>query len=184
MATVADAKASGPGSSCGSAPMAAQAAVERRFLGSRPPYGYELADAGPHPTWPRPPTAGSAQPNSAMASASILFPWADTLRPPSGTGGGYSRVQRSPVGKSGAAVVAWTGSRGGSGSAPAPVSGPAASDYGAPGARSCSLVGRVSAGQALIPATADAFRGDGSSTARKYSDSSGRGRTCGDAGGR
>ena len=31
------------------AAMAAQAAVEGRFLGGRPPYGYRLADAGPHP---------------------------------------------------------------------------------------------------------------------------------------
>ena len=31
------------------AAMAAQAGVEGRFLGGRPPYGYELADAGPHP---------------------------------------------------------------------------------------------------------------------------------------
>jgi site-specific DNA recombinase len=29
--------------------MAAQAAIEGRFLGGRPPYGYQLADAGPHP---------------------------------------------------------------------------------------------------------------------------------------
>lgn len=29
--------------------MAAQAAIEGRFLGGRPPYGYVLADAGPHP---------------------------------------------------------------------------------------------------------------------------------------
>ncbi|MDI5979833.1 recombinase family protein [Amycolatopsis magusensis] len=29
--------------------MAAQASVEGRFLGGRPPYGYQLADAGPHP---------------------------------------------------------------------------------------------------------------------------------------
>jgi site-specific DNA recombinase len=29
--------------------MAAQAATEGRFLGRRPPYGYRLADAGPHP---------------------------------------------------------------------------------------------------------------------------------------
>jgi site-specific DNA recombinase len=29
--------------------MAAQAHVEGRFLGGRPPYGYRLADAGPHP---------------------------------------------------------------------------------------------------------------------------------------
>src|SRR5512135_665403 len=29
--------------------MAAQAATEGRFLGGRPPYGYRLADAGPHP---------------------------------------------------------------------------------------------------------------------------------------
>jgi DNA invertase Pin-like site-specific DNA recombinase len=31
------------------AAMAAQAATEGRFLGGRPPYGYTLADAGPHP---------------------------------------------------------------------------------------------------------------------------------------
>ena len=31
------------------AAMSAQAAVEGRFLGGRPPYGYRLADAGPHP---------------------------------------------------------------------------------------------------------------------------------------
>ena len=29
--------------------MAAQAASQGRFLGGRPPYGYQLADAGPHP---------------------------------------------------------------------------------------------------------------------------------------
>ena len=29
--------------------MASQAAVEGRFLGGRPPYGYRIADAGPHP---------------------------------------------------------------------------------------------------------------------------------------
>jgi DNA invertase Pin-like site-specific DNA recombinase len=31
------------------AAMAAQAATEGRFLGGRPPYGFQLADAGPHP---------------------------------------------------------------------------------------------------------------------------------------
>ncbi len=29
--------------------MAAQAAIEGRYLGGRPPYGYQLVDAGPHP---------------------------------------------------------------------------------------------------------------------------------------
>jgi hypothetical protein len=29
--------------------MAAQAAIEGRFLGGRPPYGYQLIDVGPHP---------------------------------------------------------------------------------------------------------------------------------------
>src|SRR5919109_1255539 len=29
--------------------MASQARIEGRFLGGRPPYGYQLADAGPHP---------------------------------------------------------------------------------------------------------------------------------------
>jgi len=37
------------------AAMAAQAAVEGRFLGGRPPYGYRIAGAGPHRTPPRPP---------------------------------------------------------------------------------------------------------------------------------
>jgi len=31
------------------AAMASQAATEGRFLGGRPPYGYQLVDAGPHP---------------------------------------------------------------------------------------------------------------------------------------
>lgn len=31
------------------AAMAAQARIEGRYLGGRPPYGYQLADAGPHP---------------------------------------------------------------------------------------------------------------------------------------
>ncbi|MFF5033012.1 recombinase family protein [Nocardia salmonicida] len=31
------------------AAMAAQAQIEGRYLGGRPPYGYRLADAGPHP---------------------------------------------------------------------------------------------------------------------------------------
>jgi site-specific DNA recombinase len=31
------------------AAMAAQAQIEGRFLGGRPPYGYRLMDAGPHP---------------------------------------------------------------------------------------------------------------------------------------
>ena len=31
------------------AAMSAQAALEGRFLGGRPPYGYRLTDAGPHP---------------------------------------------------------------------------------------------------------------------------------------
>ena len=29
--------------------MAAQAQIEGRFLGGRPPYGYVIVDAGPHP---------------------------------------------------------------------------------------------------------------------------------------
>jgi hypothetical protein len=37
--------------------MAAQAAVEGRFLGGRPPYGYLIADAGRTRTPPRPRTA-------------------------------------------------------------------------------------------------------------------------------
>jgi hypothetical protein len=33
------------------AAMAAHVATEGRFLGGRPPYGYRLADAGPHRPW-------------------------------------------------------------------------------------------------------------------------------------
>jgi site-specific DNA recombinase len=29
--------------------IAVQAQIEGRFLGDRPPYGYTIADAGPHP---------------------------------------------------------------------------------------------------------------------------------------
>ena len=32
------------------AAMASQAKIEGRFLGGRPPYGYRVVDAGPHPT--------------------------------------------------------------------------------------------------------------------------------------
>ena len=41
------------------AAMSAQAQMEGRYLGGRPPYGYRLIDAGPHPipTRPRPPMA-------------------------------------------------------------------------------------------------------------------------------
>lgn len=35
------------------AAMSAQAEFEGRFLGGRPPYGYRLADAGPHPNPPQ-----------------------------------------------------------------------------------------------------------------------------------
>jgi site-specific DNA recombinase len=40
--------------------MAAQAATQGRFLGGRPPFGYRLADAGPHPTPRRPPSASES----------------------------------------------------------------------------------------------------------------------------
>ena len=50
--------------------MAAQAAMEGRFLGGRPPYGYQLADAGPHPN-PAKAAAGQRakqlEPNPATA---------------------------------------------------------------------------------------------------------------------
>ncbi|MGD0607571.1 MAG: hypothetical protein ABSA53_28805 [Streptosporangiaceae bacterium] len=41
------------------AAMSAQAALEGRFLGGRPPYGCRIADAGPHPTRPKLPTASA-----------------------------------------------------------------------------------------------------------------------------
>lgn len=36
--------------------MASQAAIEGRYLGGRPPYGYRLEDAGPHPNPGKPAT--------------------------------------------------------------------------------------------------------------------------------
>ena len=52
------------------APMAAQAQLEGRYLGGRPPYGYKLLDVGRTPTRPRPP----------MASACMR--WRSTKQPP------------------------------------------------------------------------------------------------------
>jgi site-specific DNA recombinase len=48
------------------AAMAAQAATEGRFLGGRPPYGYRLMDAGPHPPRPRLPKASGSTPSSRI----------------------------------------------------------------------------------------------------------------------
>jgi hypothetical protein len=66
--------------------MAAQAATEGRLLGGRPPYGYQLVDAGPHPNpakaadgngctswrpirWP-PQSSSGSMPSTSPASAS------------------------------------------------------------------------------------------------------------------
>ena len=58
--------------------MAAQTAIEGRFLGGRPPYGYHLVDPGPHPNPPRPPTAngctGLARTRSPPRSSSASSP--------------------------------------------------------------------------------------------------------------
>jgi hypothetical protein len=48
----------------------------------------------------------------------------------------------------------------------------------------CSLAWRIDAGQAASGTTTGAYGANGSGTAWKYSNSPGRGRTCGDAGGR
>jgi len=64
------------------AAMAAQARTEGRFLGGRPPYGYRLADAGPHPN---PGKAGGGQrlhrlepdPETAAIVARIFAAYAD-----------------------------------------------------------------------------------------------------------
>ena len=70
--------------------METQAKIEGRFLGGRPPYGYRLADAGPHPNPAKPQTAsgptacrptprrlrsyGASSPHSAAASVSTPSP--------------------------------------------------------------------------------------------------------------
>lgn len=51
--------------------MASQAAVEGRFLGGRPPYGYVLADAGPHPN---PSKAAMGQRLHVLAADSVAAP--------------------------------------------------------------------------------------------------------------
>jgi DNA invertase Pin-like site-specific DNA recombinase len=52
--------------------MTAQAQVEGRFLGGRPPYGYVIADAGPHPTQPRRPMASDS---TGLTSIPKRHPW-------------------------------------------------------------------------------------------------------------
>ena len=72
------------------AAMSAQAKDEGRFLGGRPPYGYLIADAGPHPNPakaadgkrlhklvldPRPPrSSGGSSPSSPRGTASTPSP--------------------------------------------------------------------------------------------------------------
>ena len=51
--------------------MASQAAIEGRFLGGRPPYGYLLADAGPHPN---PSKAATGQRLHALAPDPVAAP--------------------------------------------------------------------------------------------------------------
>ncbi len=51
--------------------MAAQAAIEGRFLGGRPPYGYQLIDAGPHPN---PAKAATGQQLRQLAPDPIAAP--------------------------------------------------------------------------------------------------------------
>jgi site-specific DNA recombinase len=50
--------------------MAAQAAMKGRFLGGRPPYGYRLIDAGPHPN-PTKAADGKRQTRSLHPSCSV-----------------------------------------------------------------------------------------------------------------
>ena len=71
--------------------MAAQAQVEGRLLGGRPPYGYRLADAGPHPNkahaaWgpPRPPPRTRLG-NRAYRSVNLRL----------ATGGPFGRADRA-----------------------------------------------------------------------------------------
>lgn len=51
--------------------MSAQAATQGRFLGGRPPYGYRLADAGPHPN---PDKAGDGKPYTSSSPTPSRHP--------------------------------------------------------------------------------------------------------------
>ncbi len=71
--------------------MAAQAREQGRYLGGRPPYGYRLADAGPHP-------------NKAHAAwGGAPGGWSRTRRPPRSCGGSS---------RSGRPGIPWRGSPG------------------------------------------------------------------------
>ena len=82
--------------------MAAQAAIEGRFLGGRPPYGYRLADAGPHPNPAKAATASSctgsrptrSRRRSSSASSASTSPAAGSTRSPRVSTATASRRQR------------------------------------------------------------------------------------------
>jgi hypothetical protein len=50
--------------------MAVQTRDQGRYLGGRPPYGYQLADAGPHPTRCTPPGAAARTASSPTRTPS------------------------------------------------------------------------------------------------------------------
>ena len=75
------------------AAMAAQAAIEGRFLGGRPPYGYQLVDAGPHPN-PAKAADRPAAPPARARSARRAGRAAD-LRRVRSTGTGLHRSPRA-----------------------------------------------------------------------------------------
>jgi hypothetical protein len=71
--------------------MAAQTREQGRYLGGRPPYGYRLADAGPHP-------------NKAHAAWGPALTGWSPIRRRRMSCGGFSR--------SGSRTIRWRGSRG------------------------------------------------------------------------
>jgi site-specific DNA recombinase len=59
--------------------MATQTREQGRYLGGRPPYGYRLADAGPHPnkvhaSWGRRAHRLEPDPDGRAANAGVFFP--------------------------------------------------------------------------------------------------------------
>ncbi|NOY56438.1 MAG: recombinase family protein [Actinobacteria bacterium] len=76
--------------------MAAQAAIEGRFLGGRPPYGYQLADAGPHPN---PAKAAAGQTLKKLEPNPLTAPVVERIFTQFLTGKGIHAIARDLTGE-------------------------------------------------------------------------------------